>query len=212
MDNLQDITCNFIRKNWLNYKDEIYNSPLNDILWENLENKFSIDSYDVYFFILKNFINDSIYLIEQTIIEQFQIIQSDDNTLIIKNLSRNERKHIHELCNKIGLHHESKSTYKKKKPNRFLYVYKPKIYLWEFSEKNPYEPKIKIETLDEELADYNCDKCKKNGKETNLYYSNYIYGLYCNKCLNKKRDHKGIKLIYHKFEPLYLLINTNKDT
>ena len=56
MNNLQDITCNFIRKNWLNYKDEIYNSPLNDILWDNFENIFSIDSYDVYFSILKKFI------------------------------------------------------------------------------------------------------------------------------------------------------------
>ena len=74
MNNLQDITCNFIRKNWLNYKDEIYNSPLNDILWDNFKNKFSIDSYDVYFSILKKFINNNIYQIEKTIIEQFQII------------------------------------------------------------------------------------------------------------------------------------------
>jgi hypothetical protein len=45
--------------------------------------------------------------------------------------------YIHSLCDKIELHHESKS-HPKKKYTKFLYIYKPKIWLWEYTEKNPY--------------------------------------------------------------------------
>ena len=52
----------------------------------------------------------------------------------MKGLDGDERKHIHSFCDKIGLHHESKS-HPKKKNKRFLYIYKPKVWLWEYTEK-----------------------------------------------------------------------------
>jgi uncharacterized protein YneR len=43
MNTLKDISSESIRQNWLNYKDEIYNSPYYELLWDSLESKFEID-------------------------------------------------------------------------------------------------------------------------------------------------------------------------
>jgi hypothetical protein len=58
MNTLKDISSESIRQNWLNYKDEIYNSPYYELLWDSLESKFEIDKNDMYLTIFKTFINN----------------------------------------------------------------------------------------------------------------------------------------------------------
>ena len=145
------------------------------------------------------------------------IKQMNEETLVFKGLDWQERKKIHILCDKIGLHHESKPNPKRKKRNRdnkHLYIYKPKLWLWEYTEENPYskskgererqetERQIKKQKVQEKLSKKYCCICGKNGWETELLCSVYISGLYCDDCLDTESDGEGGKLCDHKFEPL----------
>ena len=38
MNSLKNISSEIIRQNWLNYKDEIFNSPYYQLLWDDFEN------------------------------------------------------------------------------------------------------------------------------------------------------------------------------
>jgi hypothetical protein len=204
---LKDISSEIVRKNWLNYKDEVYNTPFYEILWDNLEDKFKIDKKNVYLQICKKFINN------EKIDNSDCINQLDEETLVFKGLDGDERKEIHHLCDKIGLHHESKS-HPKKKHKRFLYIYKPKIWLWEYTEKNPYsksaefyancelEKQLKQQKMREKLSRKYCCICHDNGLETKLFHSVYIRGLYCWDCINTEDDEYGSELSAHKFEPI----------
>jgi hypothetical protein len=136
---LKDVSFVYIRENWLDYKDIIINTPYYELLWNCLERKNKIDKNDVFFYILKKFINNQEIINNDALSNGFIVEEINEQTLIFKSLSNNERKHIHLLCDKIGLHHESKTEYDN---CRFLYIYKPKIWLWEFTEKNPYAPKF----------------------------------------------------------------------
>jgi hypothetical protein len=108
MNTLKNISTEMIRQNWLNYKDVIYNSPCYELLWDSLESKFEIDKNDMYLTIFKQFINaEKIY--KKSLFDRIHIKQINNKTLVLKGLYEEERKHIHLLCDKIGLHHESKS-------------------------------------------------------------------------------------------------------
>jgi hypothetical protein len=136
MNTLKNISSEIIRQNWLNHKDVIYNSPHYELLWNSLESKFEIDKNDIYLPILKKFINaEKIY--KKSLFDRIHIKQINNETLVLKGLYEEERKHIHLLCDKIGLHHESK-LHPKQKNNTFMFIYKPNIWLWEYTEKNPY--------------------------------------------------------------------------
>jgi hypothetical protein len=58
MNTLKNISSEIIRQNWLNYKDEIYNSSYYELLWDSLESKFEIDKNNIYLTIFKTFINN----------------------------------------------------------------------------------------------------------------------------------------------------------
>ena len=221
MNTLKDISCDVIRQNWLNYKNEINDSSYYELLWKSLEDKFSIDNNDIYLNIFKNFINNKEINYKKPLFDRIHICQlnnetsyfSSNETLILKGLTGNERKHIHSLCDKIGLHHENKS-HPKKKYTKFLYIYKPKIWLWEYTEKNPYskskefyerrelEKQKNHQRIKEKLSKRNCYICNSNGWETELFCSVYIKGLYCNDCLEITSDDNGGKLCDHNFEPI----------
>ena len=213
MNNLKNISSENIRQNWLNYKDEIFNSPYYQLLWDDFENKFGIDKDNIYLIIFKKFINNEEINYKKPLFDKIHINQINEETLIFKGLNGEERKNIHFLCNKIGLHHESK-PHPKKKYKKFLYIYKPKLWLWEYTEKNPYsksekyyekretERQIKKEKLKEKLSKKYCCICEKNGLETELLCSVYIRGLYCNDCIDTMSDGNGGKLCDHKFESL----------
>ena len=213
MDTLKNISSDIIRQNWSYYKDIIKNSPYYEILWNDLENKFNISKSDIYLPLLKKFINNELVIYKKPYLNRITIILKDDKTLILKGLDSYDRRHVHLLCDKIGMHHQSKSNLKKKN-KKFLYIYKPDIWLWEYTAKNPYsesdayyekrelEYNIKQDQINEKLTRKNCNICDKNGLETELFQSVYISGLYCDDCLENTTDDEGGKLCDHKFEPL----------
>ena len=213
MDSLKSISSDTIRENWLEYRDTVQNSPYYDLLWENLESKFNLDKNDVYLSILKKFINNQEIDCKKPLFNQIYITQINNDTLEFKGLDNDERKQIHLLCNKIGLHHESKS-HPKKNHKRFLYIYKPKLWLWEYTEKNPFskseeyyekvqlEKKIKQQKFNEKMSRRYCCICDRTGLETELLCSVYIRGLYCNDCIENTSDDEGGRLSGHKFEPM----------
>ena len=157
---LKDISSELIRKNWPDYKDEIYNTPYYDVLWNILENKFEIDNSDVYLILFKKFINNKEINYKKPLFNTVHIIKINDETLLIKGLNSEERKYIHKLCDNIGLHHESKQNLKKKK-SKFMYIYKPSIWLWEFTETNPFSKSKEYY----EKIELNNKKKKKNIKK-----------------------------------------------
>lgn len=210
-----------IRKNWLDYKDKINDVLYLDELWNDLKKKQKIVNKDNYISIFRKFINNEIINYDGLLPYSVHMENKDDNTLILEGLSNKGRKDVHELCDKIGLHHESKTMPETNK--RVLFVYKPKIWLWEFTEKNPFsEPfektdeykerkkqqkelrkKERQEYINKKLAKMFCCICDKNGLETELFCSVYFRGIYCEECIESTSDDDGGYLCDHKYEPLY---------
>jgi len=207
---LQNISCDAIRQNWNNHTDHgITNSPFYDIVWNDWENKYTEFTKNIFYPILKKFVmGNNIGRIEPYE-QQYYVIQENENMLILKGLGNDDRKHVHLLCDKIGLHHKSVQ----KKKNKHLWIYKPVVWLWEYTEKNPhskseeyykkreFEKQIKKQQLKEKLSRRYCCICEQNGWETELFCSVYIRGLYCNDCLETTSDEGGGNLCDHKFEP-----------
>ena len=195
-----------IRKNWLENKDTIKKEEY-ELLWNDLENKFNLDKTNLYLELFKKFIsNEKIYLDKH----ENKIVIYDDYTLILKGLDGQERKEIHKWCDKIGLHHQS---IVKKKNKKHLYIYKPSIWLWEFTDKNPFsesdeiyqqreiESSLRREREIDKLRNLYCCECYANGYDNDLYRSVYFRGLYCEDCLENTSDGDGGFLSDHKFEP-----------
>lgn len=214
IDELKDISSESIRKNWLNHKEEIINTPYYDVLWDIFENKYKIDKDNIYYKLFKKFINNEEIDLKNHLFNKIFVEKINEETFLIKRLNSEKRKDIHKLCDCIGLHHESKPN-KNNKNTKFLYIYKPKEWLWEFTEKNPtskskefYEKlEIKKEIYEEKkiqkLKNKYCCICYENGYDTELFRSVYISGLYCESCLGSESDGDGGLLCEHKFEPLY---------
>ena len=210
---LKNLSSDTIRKNWNNIIENnknIINSHIFEIIWSEWEFKHAEFTKNIFYHILKIFISGySIGKIE-LIEKKKYIIQEDNDKLILKCLDNNERKQVHKLCDKIGLHHKSI----KKKNKKHLYIYKPSIWLWEYTEKNPYSKSDEYYKLLEEtkmiqnqkyklkMEKKYCNCCDRNGLEVQLYCSVYIKGLYCDDCLDTLSDGYGGKLNDHKFEPI----------
>ena len=198
MNTLEKISAETIRKNWNNYKNELNDTTSihYQILWDGWFEKFNIDKDDFYIILFKKFI-------ENTKIENTEIIiKENDSTLILKSLDGSERKEIHKLCDKLGLFHQSKQ-HPKKQHKKFLYIYKPENWLWEFTEKNPYsEPD---EVYKEREKNYRrkifyCYGCGTSSEEEYIFRSVYIRNSYCGDCLETTSDGGGGVLGDHKFE------------
>ena len=201
-----------IRKEWDTYKTVIdIKSQFYDIIWEDWYKKFNIDKKDVYVRLFKRFIEGDKIGID--CIKTKKVI-SDGDTIIIKGLDCLDRKEVHILCDKIGLHHNSK--FNPKKPNsKFLYIYKPLNWLWEHTDKNPYsksdeyykQNEIKRKKREDKMKDRMnnkyCEGCGKTGLEVELYTSVYMQTLYCDDCLETMSDDNGGKMKDHKFEPVF---------
>ena len=210
---LKNLSSDTIRKNWNNIIENnknIISSHIFEIIWYEWEYKHAEFTKNIFYPILKIFISGysigEIELIEK----KKYIIQEDKDKLILKCLDNNERKQVHKLCDKIGLHHKSI----KKSNNKHLYIYKPSIWLWEYTEKNPYSESDEYYKLLEEtkmiqnqkyklkMEKKYCNCCDRNGLEVQLYCSVYIKGLYCDDCLDTLSDGYGGQLNDHKFEPI----------
>lgn len=198
MDTLEKISAEVIRKNWNIFKKNLTDitSIQYQILWDGWFEKFNINKDDFYILLFKKFIENDI--IENTT----TIIKENESTLILKSLEGSERKEIHKLCDKLGIFHQSKK-HPKKKYKKFLYIYKPVNWLWEFTERNPYsEPD---EVYKEREKNYKkkilyCYGCGTNSEEQYIFRSVYIRNLYCESCLEIISDGCGGVLRDHKFE------------
>lgn len=204
---INNLTYEDIRKNW-NIQKDFVNKEQYELLWNDLENKFNLDNSDYYLELFKKFISE-----EKIILDKYEtrIIVQDEKTLILKGLDGQERKQIHKLCDKIGLHHQSIVAKKNKK---HLYIYKPDIWLWEFTCRNPFsesdeiyqqreiESNLRRNRQLEKLRNLYCYECNANGLDNELFRSVYFRGLYCEDCLETTSDGGGGLLSDHKFEPL----------
>ena len=212
MQSLQELSSATIRKNWDIYKDHIVvNNYFYDIIWNNFYKKFDSDEMK-YVIMFRDFIEG--HDIKNNDIP-YHFIKENDKTLIIKGMNGEERKMIHKLCDKIGLHHNSVNKNKKKK---HLYIYLPEKWSFEYTEKNPYsrddEYYHNLEILREKQREKNkeweremlqneeCSNCGTNGLESQLYMSVYITNIYCEDCLEIVSDGYGYPLNSHKFEPI----------
>lgn len=186
-----------IRQHWNQYALLVdQSSQLYLSLWDDWCRKYGHQLSDPYIQLFKKFIE------EKTIIQTSLIMVTYD-TLVLKGLNSDEREELHILCDQIGLHHQS---IKAKKHKRHLYIYRPPIWLWEFSEKNPCsQPPEYYENLrkqkKERWSQKYCCVCDKNGWETQLLCSVYFRGLYCEECLEETSDGDGGVMSDHKFEP-----------
>jgi hypothetical protein len=210
MMTLLDISYETIRQNWTQYKDTIQDD---DNLWKDWQQKTKIDNTNIYLPYLKLFIQGQNVHHEKPFQNGVLICQQANNTLIIKGMCGYERKEMHRLCDKIGLHHESKVNPKNKNKKHF-YIYKPTEWLWEFTERNPYsenpevyehreiESKKKREAYEERMRRKYCCVCGENGMETELFYSPYYAQLYCIDCLEITSDRDGGIMSDHKYEPI----------
>ena len=209
---LQNICCDAIRQNWNNHIiNGITKTPYYDTVWSDWENKYAEFTKNVFYPILKRFVmGNNIGQIE-SYKNQYHIIQEDERTLILKGLDNADRKQVHRLCDNIGLHHESKQI---KKGGKHLWIYKPKVWLWEYTEKNPYSESDEVYQLRDQIQiqiEENrkkrmklvyCDGCDCDGWDKQLYCSWIVRELYCDDCLETLSDGYGNKLGDHKFEPI----------
>jgi hypothetical protein len=195
MQNLQDLSSETIRKNWIIYKEEILkNNFFYEILWNDLYKKFDLEkNFEIkYILLLRDFIDGNEIKNND---KYYKFIKENDKTLIIKGMDGEERKIIHKLCDKIGLHHKSVFFKNKKKD---LYIYLPDKWSFEFTDKNPYSEYISYKN--KSLIE--CDECGNNENEIQIYRSVYIRNYYCEDCLEILSDGYGGKLNCHKFEPI----------
>lgn len=202
MDNtLVNLSCEVIRKNWNICGSDICNTPFFDIVWNDWENKHNTYIKCIYYSTLKSFI-----------LQWCNNFDKSEEKIILNNLDTNDRKNVHMICDVIGLHHKSKfikrKKCKKKKTHiKNMHIYKPKIWLWEFTEKNPFSNNTLVyahqhNTRNAYLERKYCNYCDKTGLETQLFSSVYIRELYCNDCLETLSDGERGKLSCHKFEPI----------
>jgi hypothetical protein len=209
MESLQQLSTETIRKNWCknNYLFSI-DSYFYESLWNDLYKKYEFEKNNEmeYVLIFRNFIEG-----KDIISTNNNYIKEDNKTLIIKGMDGYNRKIIHKICDKIGLHHNS---VQKKKGKKHLYIYLPNNWSFEFTERNPYskddEYYINLEKESEEkkekykkwLSNIECYGCSCNGIESQMFKSVYIRNTYCEDCLEVLSDGDGGMLNDHKFEPI----------
>jgi hypothetical protein len=210
MQSLQELSSETIRKNWHIYKDHIViNNYFYDMIWNNFYKKFDFNVDEMnYVIMFRDFIEGNDIKNNDT---PYHFIKENDKTLIIKGMDGEERKMIHKLCDKIGLHHNSVNKNKKKK---HLYIYIPEKWSFEYTEKNPYsredeyyrnleKQREKNKELERKwLQNKECSNCGTDGLECQLYASVYIRNIYCEDCLEIMSDGEGESLNCHKFEPI----------
>jgi len=133
----QRISGDAIRLNWHLQAEEgvMPSSPYYDMIWDDWEQKHAEVIKNVFYPILKRFARGEQIGRIDSYEATYCISQEDDKTLLLKDLDKNTRKRLHTLCDKLGLHHKANPQNNKIKD---FWIYKPPIWLWEYTEKNPY--------------------------------------------------------------------------
>jgi hypothetical protein len=106
---LQKNDCIVIRKN--THKTSM--SPYYDIVWNDWEQSHSKLTTNIFYPILKKFVNgDDIVSVQiESCEHQYYISQENKTTLILKGLHSEDRKQVHLLCDNIGLQFSPHLTY-----------------------------------------------------------------------------------------------------
>lgn len=184
MNSLLNISNEEIRKNWPNYENDVeIDSPLYDILWNNLCEKQGLDHNDEKVAMLRTFID------------------SNKQKMTLPKMTKTERAEMHELCDKVGLYHMSYG----RKP-RLLRITKPPVWKWEFTEENPEarekreEYERKEAKKERKMRNMCCDWCGANALEKDLLCSVYFSGICCEECAGEVSDGNGGTLDCHKLE------------
>jgi hypothetical protein len=149
-----------LRKDWTKYNSLIsYDSNMFNNIWKDWINKFNIDTNDIFIntFVsnFREFITKDKFIDKICKSIQCHFNKLNDKTLIVKGLNSEARKSIHKLCDKLGLHHQSINTGKK---NKHLYIYKPEIWLWEFTIRNPYSENDSVYLQREQMRENRLSK------------------------------------------------------
>jgi len=211
--NLQDIPLELIRQNWSSYKNIIQtDDPYYTFIWNDFEKKLQFNITDHHYQILKNFIIDSNFNPKDDNPKDDFLVKENQTTLIFKVPEVSKRKKLHQLCDKLGLHHEMKFDYTKYSKKLF-YISKQENWSWEFSEANPssipYEKCeqmnkiIREDRLRKKLSSKYCCICDNNGYTTQLYKSIHVDELYCETCLKSEDNEECGKYSDYNFEPIW---------
>ncbi len=199
MEEINKINLAEIRKNWNIHKNTIpIDSQLYNDLWNDLYIKFDLEKLDSdlrLYGLFRNFIDN------KPIYKDNTFVRENNKTLIIKGMDGSDRKSIHILCDKIGLHHNSVTVHYNVKN---LYIYLPDNWCFEYTTKNPYSDNYNYYEgkRHNRLSNLICDNCGCNGHESTIYNSVYIKNRYCENCLDIVSDGGGGTLSNHKFEPM----------
>ena len=125
---LKNLSCAAIRQNWNDHiKTGIIDSPFYDIIWSDWENKFTKCKRNTFYRVLKKFVmGENVGRIVPSS-GQYIVLQEDESRLVIKGLDNDDRKQVHLLCDRIGLHHQSVLGNNKRR--KHLWIYKPEVWL-----------------------------------------------------------------------------------
>lgn len=231
MNTLQNISCELVRKDWINYKDIISTEQsYYRLIWNDWIRKHNIDENCPFVKIVHCFIEKSpIDSYTKIKYKNYIFELESDNHLIIKHMSSPERKQLHNICDLLGLHHQTLFYQYVNKNNKTVNkkgfnVYIPENWCWEFSEANPYggvylqnikqkKDKIKREKEREKQAMFNskCEKCKQKGSVAPLYISLHYDIIICEKCSNITKGKDGYFVSDFKMESLYYDEDEDED-
>ena len=165
---LQSLSLECIRRHWNIYED-IIDDYYFDLIFNDWKNKFHKNITSFSLDIIRKFITDKV------------------SNISIFYLSGKQRKNLHFICDRIGLFHITKVD----RLERYIYIYKPELWIWEFSEENPVTNCGKVvydEIQDKKnlelLSRKYCGKCLKRGPHVDqLYHGDLYCRLLCETCV-----------------------------
>ena len=188
INTLESIVLKDLRKNFT--FDDSPQPEIYEAMWEDLIKTSNIDKECKYFKLFKKFI-------EKEDIKNVKGLYKIDNSILrVLNLDGSDRKNLHSLCDKMGLHHESVKSGKNRKD--FL-VTIPKCWKFEYSPPNPYEGSSNYQRK----KNISCDRCGETGDKCELYKSVCMREIVCENCLENDSDGEGGSLKDHQFDPLF---------
>jgi len=237
---LQEAAANGVRKEWQKYKNVVPES-LFQVIWnawckkhDIKEFSYGTDKYlgfvsissdaslqdvmsELYIVVLRRFIDNT--LVDQHIKLKGRglLVVVRPHTLILKSVDAEQRKEIHQLCDKLGLHHQSKVIkIKKGKIKKHLHIYKPRDWAWEYSAPNPYSeaPEVYAEREATREAAHErwkaralhiyCYGCSTTAYDVGgqLYRARYDNELYCQTCMDTEQTEDGSSLIDYDYDPI----------
>jgi len=183
MHTLLQASAAVIRKHWPTFQDAIQ--------LDSLEYRLILEAWRAKFEL------ESTTLLDR--LERFARHDVAERELIFEDLAVEARRECHELCDQLGLHHESQTIRRRKRSARVLHVTKPQAWAWEFSAPNPsnrdYE--ARRQRSGRRLRNKSCSECGRSGLEVELLCNAFVRDLFCVDCVEADDE-----LNAHKWESI----------